>query len=181
MNKMNKFLITAIALFALQFSNAQSFAKGDKFLEGTFMFKTSDAEDTFNFNPSVGYFLTDKFAVGVNFNTETTKDSEGNKTNEVLGAGVFARCYFFSIGDHFRVHSQLGVGTSNDKITERSTTSATLGLGVNYFISKNLSLTLNAADIFSYESSEGSSSTQIGFEGINNPFDIATFGLNYRF
>jgi outer membrane protein len=178
---MKKFLFIATALFALQFSNAQSFAKGDKFLEGTFMFKTSDAEDTFNFNPSVGYFLTDKFAVGANFTTETTKDSNGNKTNQILGASVFARCYFLNIGEHLRVHSQLGVGTSNDKITETSTTSATLGLGINYFISKNLSLTLNAADIFSYESTEGTDSTQIGFEGINNPFNVATLGLNYRF
>jgi hypothetical protein len=54
-------------------------------------------------------------------------------------------------------------------------------LGINYFISKNLSLTLNAADIFSYESTEGTDSTQIGFEGINNPFNVATLGLNYRF
>ena len=186
---MKNFLFALIAIFAFATAQAQtsktSFSKGDTFVEGTVKFVTSDDVKTFNLNPSVGYFLTDKFAVGVNVNTQST-ETAGVKTADSFGVGVFGRCYFFNVGEHFKTYSQLSINSASDKAADTKTLSATIGLGANYFVSKNLSLTLSVADLASYASVKtGSASavntTTVGFAGITNPFTTPTFGLNYRF
>jgi len=173
---MKKFLFAAIALIAFQFSNAQSFAKGDKFLEGTFRYTDNEESQNFTISPKFGYFLSDKFALGAEVNV-----AGGNKDAEAFGAGVFGRYYFFSIGEHLRVYSQAGVNTFNQKSTSENTTSAGVGLGLNYFISKNLSLTFDVSSLASYSNTEGASTTSFGFDGVNNPLNAPSFGLNYRF
>lgn len=46
-------------------TNAQ-FKKAEKFVEGTVSYsKTSGTDAQYTLNPTVGYFLTDRFAVGV--------------------------------------------------------------------------------------------------------------------
>jgi outer membrane protein len=182
---MKKFLLFAVAFFAMQMSFAQSFSKGDTFVEGTVKYVTSDDVKTFNFNPSVGYFLTDKFAAVFTLNTQST-ETAGVKTSDSFGVGVFGRCYFFSIGEHFRAFSQLGLTTNNDKAADTKSTNINLGLGANYFVSKNLSLTLSVADLASYASvktgnASAVNTTTIGFSGVTNPFTTPFFGVNYRF
>ena len=182
---MKKFLLIAIAFFAFATSNAQTFSKGDTFVEGTVKFVTSDDVKTFNFNPSVGYFVTDKFAAGVTLNTQSTKVA-GVKTSDSFGVGLFGRCYFLNIGEHFKTYSQLAINTNSDTTADTKTLSANIGLGANYFISKNLSLTLSVADLVSYASVKAGSAsavntTTVGFSGVTNPFTTPTFGLNYRF
>lgn len=197
---MKKLILLAIAFIAFQTSFAQKFTKGDIFVEGTVKFVTSDAEKTFNFNPSVGYFLSDKFAVGGELNTQTTKES-GIKNTESFGVGVFARCFFLEVGK-LQVYSQLGVSINDNKLyTEtyqtivdneivtntrtvngNKSTQAALSLGANYFITNKLSLTMKAADLASYKSVNGGDDRlTAGFEGVNNPFSLASLGLNYRF
>jgi outer membrane protein len=176
---MKKLLFIAIALIAMQTSFAQTFSKGDTFVEGTVKFVSSNDTKTFDFNPTVGHFVTDKVAVGISVNTENTKTA-GVTTTDSFGFGVFARCYFLRIGEHFNVHSQLGV--NSDKAGDTKTLSANLGLGANYFVTKNLSLTLSVADLASFKSvKDGDSTTTIGFSGVTNPFATPTFGVNYRF
>ena len=46
---MKKILFIAIALMAIQTSFAQTFSKGDTFVEGTVKFVSSDDTKTFNF------------------------------------------------------------------------------------------------------------------------------------
>jgi hypothetical protein len=69
----------------------------------------------------------------------------------------------------------------NQKVGSINTTSANVGLGLNYFISKNLSLTFDVSRLANYTNSEGVSSTSFGFDGVNNPLNTPSFGLNYRF
>jgi outer membrane protein len=182
---MKKFLFIAIAFIAFQTSNAQSFAKGDTFVEGTVSFVTGDSNETFNFNPAVGYFVTDKVAVGVELNTQSTENAAGVKTSDSFGVGAFARYYFLKIGERFNVYSQLGLGTSDDKVTDVKSTDVKAGLGANYFVTKNLSLTLKLTELARYSSVKtggvSANETSIGFSGVNNPFATPTFGLNYRF
>jgi outer membrane protein len=185
---MKNFLFAIIAFFAFASVQAQDtktgFSKGDTFVEGTVKFITSDNVKTFNINPSVGYFLTKKFAAGVTLNSKST-ETAGVKTSDSFGLGIFGRCYFLSVGNNFKTYSQLAVTSESDKITDTKSTDVTLGLGANYFITKNISLTLSVADLakFSSTSVSGTTSneTSIGFTGVNNPFTTATFGLNYRF
>lgn len=182
---MKKFLLIAIAFFAFATSNAQTFSKGDTFVEGTVNFVTSNDVKTFNFNPSVGYFLTDKFAAGVTVNTQSTKTA-GVTTSDSFGVGVFGRCYFLNIGEHFKTFSQLSITSNDDNAADTKSLNANLGLGANYFVTKNLSLTLQVANLASYASVKAGNdsavnTTTIGFNGVTNPFTTPTFGLNYRF
>jgi outer membrane protein len=178
---MKKILFIAIALMAIQTSFAQTFSKGDTFVEGTVKFVSSDDTKTFNFSPTIGHFVTDKVAVGAFLNTENTKTS-GATTTDSFGFGIFARYYFLKIGEHFNVHTQYQMGLNNDTAGDIKSLSANLGLGANYFVTKNLSLTVSVADLASYKSIDGGdSTTTIGFSGVTNPFTTPSFGVNYRF
>ncbi|HEY4629301.1 MAG TPA: porin family protein, partial [Flavobacterium sp.] len=66
---MKKIIFTAAAIFAFGFANAQdeashAFSKGDKFVEGSFSFRSGDVEDSWSFTPKMGVMLDDKWAVG---------------------------------------------------------------------------------------------------------------------
>jgi outer membrane protein len=182
---MKKFLLFAMMLFAFQLSSAQTFAKGDTFVEGTVKFVTSDDVKTFNLKPSVGYFLSNKFAVGVTADTQSTKVADV-QTSDSFAIGVFGRCYFLNIGEHFTTFSQFAITSASDKTADTKSLNANIGLGANYFITKNLSLTLSLADLVSYASvkagdAKAVNTTTVGFEGVTNPFTTPTIGLNYRF
>jgi|688.fasta_scaffold917788_1 outer membrane protein len=186
---MKNFLFAIIAIFAFATTQAQEvkngFSKGDTFVEGTVGFVSSDNVNTFNFNPSVGYFLTNEIAAGLMVNTQSTKTA-GVKTADSFGIGAFGRYFFFNIGENFKTYSQLSINSASDKTADTKTLSSNIGFGANYFVSKNLSLTLSLANLISYTSVKtGSSSavttTAVGFSGVTNPFTTPTFGLNYRF
>ena len=135
---MKKLILLAIAFIAFQTSFAQKFSKGDTFVEGTVKFVSSDAEKTFDFNPSVGHFLTDKVAVGIDVDTQSTKNAAGVKTSDSFGLGAFARCYFLEV-NKLHVYSQLRLSTNDDKATDDKATDVkdtTLDLGLPTLVSK---------------------------------------------
>lgn len=174
---MKKLLLLAIAFIAFQTSFAQTtFSKGDKLIEGSVSYtKTKDVDASYTFSPTVGYFLNDKTAVGVS--VETGKASTGSHTC----LGVFARHYFLNVGQNFKVYSQLGVNNNNDDADTKAYISADLGLGLNYFVTKNLALTTSLTSLASYN--DQTSTFTVGFGDVKNPFTTATpkFGLLYRF
>lgn len=178
---MKKVVLLAIALIAaVTFTNAQNnFKKSDKFVEGTVSYAKAEGVDaTYGLQPTIGYFVTDRFAVGVA--GAFGKDAEGVKTT---GFGAFGRCYILNIGQNLKTFSELGVGTTtiNDAGVKTSAFGINLGLGVNYFVSPKLAVTLNVADIMNYTSVESSSTFTIGWEGVTNPLSAAKFGVLYRF
>ena len=75
---MKKLILTAIAVFALTFANAQDggFAKGDVFLSGSFGYnstKTGDIKNnSFEFTPRAGFFVSDNIAVGARLGFTTS-------------------------------------------------------------------------------------------------------------
>jgi outer membrane protein len=179
---MKKFLLIAIAFFAFATSNAQTFSKGDTFVEGTFSYAKEKGQNaTYGVAPTVGYFLTDKFAVGAQV--------EKTNTTDKLGAGVFARCYFLNVGKDFKVFSGLNLNTNalvldtttatvNGFIT-RQNFNAGLNLGVNYFVTKNLALSANLANLAGYNFE--TEAFNVGFDGVENPFNASKFGVLYKF
>jgi outer membrane protein len=178
---MKKVVLLAIGLIAaVTFTNAQNnFKKSDKFVEGTLSYsKSTDVDATYGFQPTIGYFVTDRFAVGVS--GAFGKDGAGTKTN---GIGAFGRCYVLNIGQNLKTFSQLSVGTTSvdEAGVKTSAFGVNLGLGVNYFVSPKLALSLNIADIASYTSVESNSTFTIGWEGVTNPISAAKFGVLYRF
>lgn len=178
---MKKVVFLVVALFAaITFANAQTgFKKGNKFVEGSVSYTKVEATDaTYGFQPTIGYFLTDKFAVGVA--GDFGKDGSGVKTS---GVGAFGRCYILNIGQNFKAYSQLGVATTtaNAAGVKTTGTGANFGFGANYFVSPKLALSVNLADVVSYQSVEGSSTFNVGWSGVSNPLNAAKFGVLYKF
>ena len=178
---MKKVVFLVVALFAaITFANAQTgFKKGNKFVEGSVSYTKAEGTDaTYGFQPTIGYFLTDRFAVGVA--GDFGKDGAGVKTS---GVGAFGRCYVLNIGQNFKAYSQLGVATMtvNDAGVKTSGTGVNFGFGANYFVSSKLALSVNLADVVSYQSVEGSSTFNVGWSGVSNPLNAAQFGVLYKF
>lgn len=176
---MKKILLILVATLGLTANAQTGFKKSDVFVEGSFSYaKEKGADATYTFAPTVGYFLTDKFAVGAQV--------EKSNTTDKLGAGVFARCYFLNVGKDFKVFSGLNLNTNAlvldttvDQFVARQNFNANLGLGVNYFVTKNLALSANLANLAGYNFE--TESFNVGFSGVENPFNTTKFGVLYKF
>jgi len=172
------FSILAVLTILTVSANAQSnFKKSDKILEGTASYvKTEGVDASYSLAPTVGYFLTDKFAIGVA--GETAKDDAGVKTNSI---GAFGRCYFLTIGKNLKTYSQLTMSNTTINNDSKSSFGLNLGLGLNYFVSPKLALTLHVADLVDYSDNKTTSTFSVGWQGVTNPFSASKFGVLYRF
>ena len=78
---------------------------------------------SFNFTPSVGYFLTDNIAGGLMLNVNSTKtDDEANKSESKgssFGVGVFGR-YYGAINEKLYLYGQLDLGITSGKSETKS-------------------------------------------------------------
>lgn len=211
-------LLTAVAVFGLSNVNAQDeaektfgFEKGNIILEGGLNFGSSTEEQDgfetktsdFNFSPKAGYFINDKFAVGVELavgsgKVENTFEGQSveDKTSS-FSAGVFARYYFLDLGKRFKTFAEAGVGFGSSTLEEEGieedleTSGFGIGvdLGINYFVTENFAIVFGLADVLSYSSTttergEFESDTN-SFNGnlnvFNNFFDTARFGVTWKF
>ena len=172
-------LTLVLGLMSLTTVSAQStFKKSEKFVEGTVSYTKEDGSKAeWSLNPTVGYFLTDKFAVGL---TGGFGESADVKTTNI---GAFGRCYFLNIGKSAKIYSQLGVASNstNTAGVKVSSTMLDLGLGANYFVTSKLALTMHVADLVSYQTQDSNSQLSVGFAGVTNPFALANFGVLYKF
>ncbi|OYQ38000.1 hypothetical protein CHU92_06995 [Flavobacterium cyanobacteriorum] len=176
---MKKIILSAAALFAFAFVNAQEaetpafgFKQGDVLLEGNLSFGFSKDEDdagevkesTFNFNPKAGYFLTEKLALGVEFGvgSEKTEDTpNGGTTAETttnsFNAGVFARYYFLDLGQRFKTYAEAGVGYGSSKdeedgqeVSKLTGFNVGIDLGINYFITENFAINFGLTNVLAF-------------------------------
>jgi hypothetical protein len=168
-------MLAAILGLATLTTTAQ---KSSKFVTGTVSYtKTTDVEAAYNISPTIGYYVTDRVSVGVLGEIGKTGDA---KTTNV---GVFGRCDFAKVGKNCDLFSQIDITSNSSTVADVKTTStsANLGLGGNYHFNKKWALTMHIADLISYKSTDGNSTTTIGFTGVNNPFATAKFGVVYKF
>lgn len=204
---MKKLILSAVAVFALTFANAQEgeptfgFSEGDFLIEGNIGFGSTNDKNfdvktsSFNFNPKAGYFISDDLAVGLDLGFGSNK-TEVNGTNTVeassVGIGGFARYYFLDLGARFKTYGEFGLGyeTANDKIADVKTNTFRAGatLGINYFVTENFAINFALADILSYSSekadvsgAEAENKLNFGFGQFNNFFDTVQFGLTFKF
>jgi hypothetical protein len=178
MKKQIKFILGALSLMFITLTSNAQFNKTEKFVEGTVSYsKATGAVRQYSINPSFGYFLTKRFAVGVN--AGIGEDASTKKT--VLGA--FGRCYIMNIGDKLNIFSQLSVSSNKSEIgkTKTTTTNSNLGIGANYFVSKKLALTTSLAGLVDYSEVHSKSTFSVGFNGISNPLTTTQFGVLYKF
>lgn len=197
---MKKIILSILAVAAFGTANAQEestvngFSKGDKFVEGSFSFRSGDFEDSWAFNPSMGYMLDDKWAVGGRLNFGGSKDNNTNDKESVLGITGFARYYFLSLGEtkSFQAFGEAGLGYSaitedpnvGDKSTD-NTINANISIGMNYFFTSHWAATFTLANILQYnsyspENGDNSSDLKVEVNLFNNIFAQPQFGLLYK-
>ena len=203
---MKKVLLSAVALLAFGFANAQEekanegFAKGDVFVSGAVTLNSSKKGDfktnSFEIAPKVGYFVTENIAVGASIGFSSDKVEEGDSaTNTGLGLGAFGR-YYFTPASKFSLFAELGIDyTSFDEEfdAESGTVYASsfeskelgfgLGAGMNYFVSSNFSIEAGVA-VLGYSSNDnggGSGVDKTNTFSFGGDWRAVTFGVNYKF
>ncbi len=191
------------------------FGKGDVLLEGSLKANTQDNKQeavktsTFNFTPKAGYFVADRFAVGLGLNVGTSKeenysDVTANSYTEKgnsFGFEVFGRYYIADL-NRFQPYAELGVGYNTAKyketrvINDVTTTTEfpkynTFGvnatLGFNYFVTPKIAINFALSDLIGFNSGKSDASGakattdfHANINSFNNFFDTATFGLTFK-
>jgi outer membrane protein len=207
---MKKIILTVAAVFVLGFANAQDkkeskgfgFSKGDVYVEGNINMDSKNDKDantktsSMNFSPSVGYFLSDNFAVGLNLDVtsaKTTVSGTDTAKNNGFGVGAYGRYYFLEVGQRFKTYTQFGfnVGSSKDAISTYKTNTFDLGagLGMNYFVTPKVAISFGLGNVISYGNTkmnmpgmdQGSSEMKVNLNVFNNFFNTPTFGALYKF
>lgn len=196
---MKNLLMTAAALLAVGFANAQDvestaakgFAKGDVFMAGSIgvgSTKTGDNKSTdFTIAPSAAIFLTDNIALGARIAYSSSKAE--NAIADTMDAssvefGVFGRYYATPASD-FSLFAELGVayGTVEDNLADTTDKGFGIGLapGVSYFISEHFALEA-AFGILNYNSYEADGAAD-KTNSFNFGLDMSDIqlGLVYKF
>lgn len=204
---MKKVLLSAIAVMAFGFANAQDvpsvgFSEGDAFITGSVGFgseKTGDFKtNIFNIAPKAGYFVTSNIALGVQLGYTSAKDTEpsaipGGEDVEVkntsLEIGAFGR-YYFTPARNFSFFGQLSVGyvtakeetTPGDAEFKTNGVNVALAPGISYFVSEHIALEATFG-ILGYRTNkpdvdDAESTNNFDF-GVN--FSDINFGIVYKF
>ena len=204
---MKKVLLSAVALLAFGFANAQEeekgnggFAKGDVFVSGAVTLGSAKKGDfkanAFEIAPKVGYFVTENIAVGASVGFQSLKFDNGaaDATNSGLGLGAFGR-YYFTPADKFSLFAELGFDyTSYDEEFDAETGTVYrgsfeskeiglgLGAGMNYFVSSNFSIEAGVA-VLGYSSNDngGNGADKTNTFSFGGDWRAVTFGVNYKF
>lgn len=204
MKKTALIFILSTSLFGgamAQNKNTVGFAKENIVVSGALAFSTSESAGTtkneFKLSPSVGYFISDKFALGFNFGygaskTETENyDSLGNNignivtdNNDVVEVGLFGR-YYYTPSKSFSIFNQIGFNysSSNNKLAKLRTNGFNFEFspGMNYFLSHRFSIQAQIGKV-SFNSSkldvQGAKSSSLFDIDLN--LSAISFGLNYK-
>jgi opacity protein-like surface antigen len=207
---MKKVLLTALAVFAFTFANAQEeetksnggFAQGDLFVSGAVTFGSSKTGDfkasSFELAPKVGYFVTENIAVGAMIGLTSEKVELGDDaTNSGLAFGAFGR-YYFTPANQFSLFAELGfnytsldseffIDTDGSIVApggsfETKEIGLGLGLGMNYFVSSNFSIEAGVG-VLGYTSNDngGDGAEKTNTFAFGGDWRAVTFGVNYKF
>jgi len=213
---MKKLVLSLVAVAAFGFTaNAQEkekptfgFQEGNFMIEGSFQIadqvgkesKSGDKEKIthYTFTPKIGYFLSDKLAVGASLGfgkglLYSNLLDEGI-TGTTLYAGAYARYYFLELGNRFKTFAEVGIGYDEGNVSDikykQTGIAAGIDLGFNYFVTEKLAVAFTLGNVFKYSNydlkvdgdKKGTlSSTEANLNVFNNFFDNATFGLVYKF
>ncbi|MCW1147491.1 porin family protein [Flavobacterium lacisediminis] len=197
---MKKVLLSAVALLAFGFANAQEeeksanggFSKGDVFVTGAVTFgseKTGDFKtNSFELAPQVGYFLTENIAIGGKIGFASYKEEfSGSDIEDMAGfqVGAFGR-YYFTPANQFSLFGQLGLdyASMEDKLADSkfNVIDAGLGLGMNYFVSSNFSIEAGVAVLgYSTNDNGGDGADATNTFSFGGDWRAVTFGVNYKF
>ena len=192
---MKKLLLSAFAVCAFSFSNAQEtksagFSKGDTFLSGAFETDVEWSGDDYNNEyvaaVKVGHFVTNNIALGakVGFVSDDTNDATGvdiDNTNLTLGA--FGR-YYATPSTKFSIFGELGFDyskTENKLInTKADKFEVAFAPGISYFVSKSLALEATYG-LFNYSTSKPDASGAESTDSFNLGLSSSDLSLGIVF
>jgi len=198
---MKKLILTLAAVFAFGFANAQEakessegFSKGDVFVTGGIGFGSETEgdfkESGFEFSPAVGFFVTEKIALGARINLTSGKFEEPLEEDEKFNsfqAEVFGR-YYWTPASKFSIFGELAVGFGSNKFEQgpaeftENTFGVNAGVGVNYFLSSNWSIEAGWAGLgFNSNDNGGNGVESTDTFGLAIDLSSINFGLNYKF
>jgi outer membrane protein W len=195
---MKKIILSAAAIFAFSFANAQDskeggagFASGDLFVSGAIGIGSTSSGDvkssSTTFSPSIGYFMSENIAIGARIGFGSTNDDDGSgvevKTSE-FSLGGYGR-YYATPSSNFSLFAELGINyTSAEDAAEIKVN--TLGLafapGVSYFMSDNWAVEASIAAL-SYSSAKADVEGAEAANSLNLGIDLTNinFALIYKF
>jgi outer membrane protein len=208
---MKKIILTAAAVFALSFANAQDkkgsdfgYAKGDIVLGGNIMTMSSTNEvggvstktSSSMIGPDVAYFISDNLAldlglqIGSSTNPANPAVKAASTTRATSNIAVGARYYFLNLGERFKTYTNFGLNFGSDDnggngAEKTSTLGFGAGIGMNYFITSRVAINYGLGNVISYDSSKTgdakTSEMMINLNEFKNFFVEPTFGVSYKF
>ena len=202
---MKKLLLSALAVCAFTFSNAQEektegtsgYAKGDMMISGAFSIDSQSnvggAKDvktsSFEIAPKFGFFVSDNIAVGakIGFMQENGENAAGDDTmdKQTLSVGAFGR-YYFTPASKFSVFGELGLdyNSIDNKLNDAKWNGidAMVSPGISYFVSNSFAIEASWGAL-QFETEKGdwdNAETDTTF-GLGLDLRDLTFGLVYKF
>ncbi len=188
-----------IATSTAAMAQSEGFTKGSLFLSGNVGFSSeknnnNDSKfNSFSFSPRIGYFVTDKVAVGLRAGIES-----GTDEFEVLGEtfeqktstttiGLFGR-YYFTPASKFSMFLNLGADYVSSKEEETGeedfkVNGFDIGLapGLHYFISNRLALETSIGLLgYSTRKADVDGAEAVNSFGLNLGLNSLTFGLVFK-
>ena len=195
---MKKIILTAAAIFAFGFANAQDmkenkgegFSKGDVFVTGALEIsseKTGATKDnTFKFEPQLGFFVTENIALGAKIGIGSQKQKVGSITtidNSSFTGGVFGK-YYFTPASKFSLFTNLGIDltSTKNKLTnfKEKGVEVGLGAGLNYFISNNFAIEAGIGVLSFASNDNGGSGSKTNTFEFGSDWRAVTIGVSYK-
>jgi outer membrane protein len=207
---MKKVLLSAVALLAFGFANAQDkkeggagLASGNIVLTGDLNYTSTSQDEVkssvFGLAPGVGYMMSDNLmllgSIGISTGTVSSPGTEDVKINGLgLNAGVR---YFFTPADKFSlsiggqlgygsISSNLGVDEFGDQVVlaedvKTSTISFNVPVGLHYFMNDNFAITTTFGGLGYSSSKEDTDGAEAkNTFGLNLNMSSLSFGLLYK-
>jgi hypothetical protein len=179
---MKKIILTAAAVFAFSFANAQEaksmgFAKGDVYASGSISTsKVGDADASTTFAPSVGYFVSNNISLAASLATS----NDGDDKSTLIGLGA---AYVFNAGNQFSSRIGLNLGFGNkDEVIDSKSTEVSLSYGINYFVSSHFALTADLAALnYVSEKDDVAGAKAVNTTSIGVNLSNISLGLAYKF
>lgn len=203
-------MLTMAALSQASYAQNFGFNQGDIILEGSIGVSSNDNKTTevksssINLNPVIGYFVSDKLAVGVKpgyYQSKNTNysgsDDTYSKTNS-LGADLFGRYYFLEAGARLKVFTELDLGYSSSytesyngitkiKSDNTNTFGANAGIGANYFLTDHIAIGYQFSNLIGFNSSKldnssakPTNSAYVNLNNFSNFFNAGQFSLTFQ-
>lgn len=178
-------LFLTLTIFSFAFSHAQEenkdkaifgFSKGDIYLSGEFGYDNNEIENrtqkTLNFSPTIGYFLSDHFALngGITLGSFKSENDITGSTNDNSTTGLTLGATYIFRPKH-RFSFTLGLRGIWNKTKIRSPNNTTsidfenknfqilLSPGINYFISESIALQVNLGVLSHSKATNGNSTS----------------------